>query len=306
MADSLAGIVLAAGAGTRLAPLTDELPKALCPLGDRPLLDHALAELGQAVQRRAVNVHHGAPAIETHLRESPQQHPGDPVHLSHERAEALGTAGAVGALRGWLEGSDLVVLNADTWLPGTPGEAVSSLLGQWDRERVAVLTGSAGEFGPRSSVLVSALPWTLARELPERPAGLWEAVWRSEVAAGRLQGIHSRGVGIDCGTPGRYLLANRLWGADPVRYTTPAEGRHTTVPGGWVHQSAIVDGAVSGSVVGAGVRVDGTVDSSVLWPGAQVHAGEHLTSAIRTPQRTVYVRTARRRGRVSPMGAADR
>jgi NDP-sugar pyrophosphorylase family protein len=59
MADSLAGVVLAAGAGTRLRPLTDLRPKALCPVGDRPLVDWAIEAVGDAVERVAVNVHHG-------------------------------------------------------------------------------------------------------------------------------------------------------------------------------------------------------------------------------------------------------
>ena len=52
MPDSLAAVVLAAGAGTRLRPLTRLRPKALCPVGDRPLVDHALDRVGARAERR--------------------------------------------------------------------------------------------------------------------------------------------------------------------------------------------------------------------------------------------------------------
>ncbi len=60
-------IVLAVGLGTRLWPLTDRLPKALCPVGNRPLIDHALdrvAGAGAGAGDVAVNVHHGRDLLE--------------------------------------------------------------------------------------------------------------------------------------------------------------------------------------------------------------------------------------------------
>src|SRR3954469_6391145 len=99
MADSvtgaMAGVVLAAGAGSRLRPLTLVRPKPLCPVGGVPLVDLALARLAPVGGERAVNVHHGREAMEAHLRGR--------VHLSVERERALGTAGALGALRDWLD-----------------------------------------------------------------------------------------------------------------------------------------------------------------------------------------------------------
>ncbi len=284
MADSLAGIVLAAGAGSRLAPLTRVLPKPLCPLGDRALLDHALGELTAAVGPIAVNVHHDAPRLLEHLGSTPL---GESVHVSHEAPEPLGTAGAVGNLRGWVDGRDLVVLNADTWIPGTPGRAVGELLEGWDRERAAVLTSTPGGFGPHSSVVASVLPWRLVERISPTPSGLWEVVWRGELEAGRLQGIHTDLRALDCGTPRRYLAANLLWAFDGSDVdAAPAElgGR------GWVHPAASVDGEVSGSVIGAGATVRGSVRSSVLWPGAVVHEGETLEHAVRGGRRTVLVR----------------
>ena len=88
-----AGVVLAAGAGTRLRPLTDLRPKALCPVGGRPLLDLALDRLephtGTGPRHLAVNAHHHAEQVVDHV--------GRRAHLSLEQPEPLGTAGALGA-----------------------------------------------------------------------------------------------------------------------------------------------------------------------------------------------------------------
>ncbi|MGH9084755.1 MAG: sugar phosphate nucleotidyltransferase, partial [Acidimicrobiales bacterium] len=111
MTDGVAGVVLAAGAGTRLRPLTSLRPKALCPVGNVPLVDLAVERVRPAVEAVAVNVHHGREAMEAHLSTAA-------VHVSVEPDEALGTAGALGRLRGWIDGRGVLVVNADAWCPG--------------------------------------------------------------------------------------------------------------------------------------------------------------------------------------------
>ena len=86
-------LVLAAGEGRRLLPLTRLRPKPLCPVGGRPLLDLAVDRARTATASVAVNVHHGRAAIEDHLAGGAADGAG--VHVSVEKAEALGTAGAV-------------------------------------------------------------------------------------------------------------------------------------------------------------------------------------------------------------------
>src|SRR5687768_3035588 len=95
MSDSVAGVVLAAGRGERLRPLTTIRPKPLCPVAGVPLVDLALARLAGSVGGVAVNVHHGRALMEAHLTGR--------VHLSAEVDEPLGTAGALGQLRGWID-----------------------------------------------------------------------------------------------------------------------------------------------------------------------------------------------------------
>jgi NDP-sugar pyrophosphorylase family protein len=265
MADSLAaplaGVALAAGAGTRLMPLTRERPKPLCPVGDRTLLDWALEAVRPAVDEVAVNAHHHWEQIRDHLQSAAAAAPTPvgpqwaPPHLSIEPEVALGTAGAIGALRGWLDGRGALVVNADTWHRAD----LSAFVAGWDGERVRLLTSTDLPFGPRSSVVASLLPWSVARTIEATPAGLWERVWRTELDAGRLDAVHHPGVVVDCATPRDYLDANMAWSG-------------------------------GATVVGAGALVDGSTRRCVLWPGARVHAHEHLVDAIRTPTITVLVR----------------
>ncbi|HEY2536027.1 MAG TPA: nucleotidyltransferase family protein [Solirubrobacteraceae bacterium] len=89
-------MLLAAGRGTRLAPLTDTTPKILAPFGARPLLVHQLEYLQHGgVSEVALNVHHHADQVLACLRELSLD---VPVRVSHER-ELLGTAGALVPLR---------------------------------------------------------------------------------------------------------------------------------------------------------------------------------------------------------------
>jgi N-acetyl-alpha-D-muramate 1-phosphate uridylyltransferase len=255
MADSLAaplaGVALAAGAGVRLRPLTLLRPKPLCPVGDRVLLDWALERLGAATSEVAVNVHHGAGLIVEHLHSSGRR---DSVHLSSEE-RALGTAGALGRLRTWLAGRGALVVNTDTWHRAD----LRRFSAGWDGERVRLLTTTPLPFGPASTVVASILPWPVVSRLAAEPSGLWEVVWRGELADGRVDAVHEPVLAVDCGTPADYLRANLEWsGGRPV--------------------------------IGEAARVEGTLLRSVVWPGSRVWAGEHLVDAIRAGRRTVMVR----------------
>jgi N-acetyl-alpha-D-muramate 1-phosphate uridylyltransferase len=251
MPDSVAALVLAAGAGTRLAPLTRLRPKPLCPVDGVALVDHALERVAAVAGRTAVNVHHGRDQMERHL--------AGRVHLSVEDEEALGTAGAVGRLRPWLDGSDVVVINGDTWCPGD----VTALVDAWDRRRVrVVVSGPDGPatLGPRSRIVGSMLPWSVASSLAATPSGLYEVCWRPRLGTGELDVVGWDGPLVDCATPADYLAAN----------LAASGGR---------------------SVIGEGAVVDGTLERSVVWPGATVHPGEVLVDSIRaSDEMTVVVR----------------
>ena len=246
-------MALAAGSGTRLRPLTEHRPKALCPVGNVALLDHALARLRHVVDdleagSMAVNAHHHAAAIVEHV--------GGRAYVSVEEGEALGTAGGVARLRPWLAGRAAVVVNADTWT----AVPLDPLLDGWDGRSVRVLVVGADDLAPGAGVAGCVLPPPVIEGLPHRPAGLYEVCWRPLQEAGQLEVVAATGQFVACDRPRDYLAANL----------------------------AMSDGA---PVIGPGARVDGEVVRSVVWPGAVVEAGEVLVDAVRTDDgRTVLVR----------------
>ena len=106
-------MILAAGRGERLRPLTDRIPKTLVEAGGRALLDRHLDRLEAAGAREVViNAAHLAAAIQAHLRAHPR--PGLAVAVSVE-AEALETAGGIANARARLGDAPFLLLNGDVY-----------------------------------------------------------------------------------------------------------------------------------------------------------------------------------------------
>jgi N-acetyl-alpha-D-muramate 1-phosphate uridylyltransferase len=109
-------MVLAAGLGIRMRPLTDTMPKPLVKVGGKALLDHMLDRLAEAgVETAVVNVHYLADQIERHVagRARPR------VMISDERAQLLGTGGAVARALDRLGGVPFFHVNTDSlWIDG--------------------------------------------------------------------------------------------------------------------------------------------------------------------------------------------
>lgn len=245
----LVGVVLAAGAGTRLRPLTTLRPKALCPVDNIALLDRAVANVRPHVADVAVNAHHLADRIVEHL--------DGRLRVSVEQPVALGTAGALGNLRDWITGRDVLLCNADAYLTG----GLDHLVTGWDRRRCRLLvvdTPAPGDFadagGSVRYVGACLLPWRSVSALSPEPSGLYEVLWRTEAAAGRLDLVRHTGTAIDCGTPADYLRAN----------LHASNGR---------------------SVIGPGATVMGRIERCVVWPDAYVGPDELLIDRIRAGTR---------------------
>jgi MurNAc alpha-1-phosphate uridylyltransferase len=109
-------MVLSAGLGTRMRPLTNKIPKPLVEVGGKALIDHVLDRLADAgVERAVVNVHHFAGQIERHLasRTKPK------ITISDERGLLLGTGGAVVKALPELGAAPFFLINSDTlWIDG--------------------------------------------------------------------------------------------------------------------------------------------------------------------------------------------
>jgi MurNAc alpha-1-phosphate uridylyltransferase len=128
-------MVLAAGLGTRMRPLTDRLPKPLVEIAGRPLIDHVLDRLAEAgVETAVVNVHHFADQMEAHLkrRTAPR------VLISDERSGLLDSGGGIAKALPMLGHEPIFVANIDTvWIEGAI-PALRALADIWDPERMDV------------------------------------------------------------------------------------------------------------------------------------------------------------------------
>lgn len=257
-------VVLAAGEGTRLRPLTESVPKALCPVGNVPLLDLALARVGALGLDPAVNACYLGSQVVAHV--------AGRAFVGVEPDEPWGTSGGLARLRDWIDGRGVLAANADAYMSSAtkaPGPDIAAMLDGWDGETVRILGVPAGpgrgEFGPYRFAGFSLLPWTVVRDLPVERGDLVRTAWRPAERAGRLEVVPYDGTYLDTGTPQTYLAANL----------------HAAAPGSLVDPTATVTAPVTTSVIGAGATVAGAVRSAVVWPGASVAADEVLENAIR-------------------------
>ena len=122
-------MVLAAGLGQRMQPLTDTMPKPLVPLNGRPLIDHVLDRLAEAgIDRAVINVHYLADQIESHVSE--RLVPA--ITISDERGVLLETGGGVVRALPLLGPDPFVIHNSDSvWIE--PGNSnIARLIAAWD------------------------------------------------------------------------------------------------------------------------------------------------------------------------------
>ncbi|GIJ49806.1 hypothetical protein Val02_66920 [Virgisporangium aliadipatigenens] len=260
-ARDLCAVVLAAGEGQRLRPLTALLPKALCPVGNVALLDRALARVGALGLDTAVNACYLADQVVTHV--------GGRLTVSVEPDDPWGTSGGIARLKHWIDGRGVLVGNADAYLADPerpPGKDIAALLDGWDGDSVRILGVPGGnEFSGHRFAGFSLLPWSIVRDLPIERNELVRTAWRPAERDGRLTVVRYEGTYVDTGTPRDYLAANL----------------HAADGGSLVDPGATVAAPVTRAVIGAGAVVEGEVRDAVVWPGARVREGEALERAIR-------------------------
>jgi MurNAc alpha-1-phosphate uridylyltransferase len=217
-------MVLAAGMGTRMRPLTDTMPKPLVKVAGRPLLDHVLDRLNDAgVERAVVNVHHFADQIIAHLkaRKAPQ------IVISDERGLLLDTGGGVVKAMPELGDAPFYHLNADTiWIDGVQPN-LARLAATFDPATMdallllAPIAGSIGyhgrgDFNMASDGRLKARPErevapfvyagaailspALFKGAPQGKFSLTTLFMRA-AAAGRLSGLRLEGLWMHVGTP---------------------------------------------------------------------------------------------------------
>ena len=129
-------MVLAAGLGTRMRPLTDDRPKALVEVAGKALIDHVLDRMRDAgVERAVVNIHHFADQVEAQLRRRSDLE----IHISDERTGLLDSGGGIKLAAALLGRDPIFVANIDSlWIEGAQ-PALETLKAAWDPTRMDML-----------------------------------------------------------------------------------------------------------------------------------------------------------------------
>ena len=134
-------MVLAAGLGTRMQPLTNDRPKALVRVRGRALIDHVLDRLiGAGVKRAVINVHSFADMLETHVRRRSDIE----IVISDERGRLMETGGGVRQARPLLGDAPIVVCNIDSVWEEPHGSAIARLAHGYDPARMPARLMLAG------------------------------------------------------------------------------------------------------------------------------------------------------------------
>ncbi|MEA2873419.1 MAG: N-acetyl-alpha-D-muramate 1-phosphate uridylyltransferase [Hyphomicrobiales bacterium] len=140
-------MVLAAGLGTRMRPLTDTLPKPLVPVAGKALIDHVLDRLADAgVTEAVVNVHHMADAIEKHVKGRTRP----TIEISDERGELLDTGGGVVKALKALGDAPFFHVNSDTiWIEGVMPNLgrLAAMFDPAEMDAVVLLAATATSIG---------------------------------------------------------------------------------------------------------------------------------------------------------------
>ncbi|MFM9978075.1 MAG: nucleotidyltransferase family protein [Sphingomonadaceae bacterium] len=219
-------MVMAAGLGKRMRPLTASRPKPLVEVAGRALIDHALAKLAAAgVTRAIVNVHYLAAALEAHLK---RHHHGMKIVISDERDALLETGGGLVRALPLIDTDPFLCVNSDNlWIDG-PVDAFSVLAEQWDDARMDALLlmvpqaranchkgrgdfhmDAVGRIARRKPGRIAPFVWTglqiLSQRLiadPPAPAFSTNVFWDRAIASGRAFGAVHQGMWFDVGHPG--------------------------------------------------------------------------------------------------------
>ena len=218
-------MVLAAGLGKRMRPLTATRPKPLVEVGGRTMLDRALDRVrGAGVRRAIVNVHYLADRVEAHLAARAQ---GVEIRLSDERDALLETGGGVAKALPLIESDPFYVVNSDNlWIDG-PVDTLKLVAQQWDAATMDALLllvplaravgydgggdfhmDSVGKLRRRKGVRVAPFVFSGIQLLSKRlldgaPDGAFSLNWAYDkaLAEGRLYGLVHQGLWFHVGTP---------------------------------------------------------------------------------------------------------
>ena len=218
-------MVMAAGLGKRMRPLTATRPKPLVRVAGKALIDHSLDRIEAAgIGHVVVDVHYLADALEAHL--AAQKRPFT-IAVSDEREQLLETGGGMVKALPQLKGDPILIVNSDNiWTDG-PQDSIRHLARHWDGEKMDALLllicqasasghGGRGDFhmdpagklsrrkpGHIAPFVYTGIQLISRRFLDNAPEGPFSTMvfWERAIAAGRLYGLSHMGQWFDVGTP---------------------------------------------------------------------------------------------------------
>ncbi len=217
-------MLMAAGLGKRMRPLTATRPKPLVKVAGKALMDHALDRLAAGgIKTVVVNVHYLADTVEAHLKTRKDMD----FRISDERAKLLETGGGLIHARPLLGDKPFICANSDNlWIDG-PAETLGMMQRLWDPERMDALLllvplaranchsgpgdfhmDANGRLARRKTAHVAPFVFTGVQILSPRllvdpPADVFSTniFWNRAIATGRLYGAVHQGLWFDVGTP---------------------------------------------------------------------------------------------------------
>lgn len=220
-------MIMAAGLGKRMRPLTASRPKPLVPVAGKPLIDWSLDRLVEAgIGKAVVNVHYLADALEAHLAQYGRRQPALSLALSDERSLLLETGGGMVKAAPLLPDPFFCLNSDNVWLDG-PRNVFVELSSAWDPDRMDALLlvvrhpaahnyEGRGDFhldplglisrrrpGRVAPYIYTGIQLVSHRLLRDAPAGPFSTnlVWSRAIEEGRLFGWVHTGEWFEVGTP---------------------------------------------------------------------------------------------------------
>jgi NDP-sugar pyrophosphorylase family protein len=298
-------MILAAGYGTRLRPVTYTLPKPIVPLAGRPLMGWAVeALLAAGISDFVVNLHHLPEPIERYLRD---RYAGRARFDFSFEPEILGTGGGVRKVRPLLENdSEFFLVNGDT-VQFPPYDALRTARGS--RDALAALTlrhppesdrftpvyfddGVVGGFGkgpgnPNAEALMFSgthlISCRIFRYLPDNDfSGIVDEVYQPLIDRGTepITGVIDDGLWFDIGTPQRYRNASRTLLDEMVRGQIVNPSGTRVIGDSLIHDTANVAGTISRSIAGERSVVEGAITDTVVWDDCRIARSAKLDGCI--------------------------
>ncbi|MEO9600633.1 nucleotidyltransferase family protein [Parasphingorhabdus sp.] len=218
-------MIMAAGLGTRMRPLTEMRPKPLVEVSGKAMIDHCLEKLVEAgIEKAIINVHYLADAMEAHLAAS--QYPIE-FQISDERRQLMETGGGLVQAEPLIEESNFFCINSDNLWTDGPTNSLHQLTQIWDEDKMDALLllirrtsahnyQGSGDFhldgenrisrrlpDQQAPLIYSGIQLISKRLLRDAPSGPFSTniFWERAIGEGRLFGLVHEGQWFEVGSP---------------------------------------------------------------------------------------------------------